>query len=64
MESMKKMWEDAAMSTGMNVRVWAVYDEEHAADRIKPKDEQVLDPHRRFFTGDRERRIFFRVEIV
>lgn len=62
--STKKMWEDAAMSTGMNVRVWAVYAEEDAADRIKPEDEQFLDPYGRFLTGDSERRMFFRVEIV
>jgi hypothetical protein len=65
-ETMKKMWEKAAMSAGIKVEVWTEYDEKDAAERAqgRKKKGEEWEKEERFFTGDRERRIFFRVEIV
>jgi ubiquinone/menaquinone biosynthesis C-methylase UbiE len=58
-ETMQEMWEKVAQSVGMKVQVWTGYDEKDAskrADEVEKGD--------RFFNGDRERRIFFRVRII
>jgi hypothetical protein len=63
---MKDMWEKVAKSAGMKVQVWAEYDEKDAAERAQGRKEkgEEWEKSERFFTGDKERRLFFRVEIV
>jgi SAM-dependent methyltransferase len=65
-DTMKEMWEKVAKSTGMKVQVWTEYDEKDAAERAedrKAKGEEWKKSER-FFTGDGERRIFFRVKVI
>jgi hypothetical protein len=65
-ETMKEMWEKAAMSAGRRVQVWAEYDEEDASERAKGQNQKDMERELsgRFFTGDGERRIFFKVELA
>lgn len=56
-ETLKATWEKAASAAGAKVSIWTDYDEDDAKRRAEGKEE-------RFFAGDRERRIFFRVELV
>jgi hypothetical protein len=48
------------------VKLWTEYDEEEAEQRAKGIREkgEGWEKQERFFTGDRERRIFFKVERV
>jgi hypothetical protein len=65
-DTMKDMWEKAAKAVGFEVKVWTEYDEEEAEQRAKGIREkgEGWEKQERFFTGDRERRIFFKVERV
>jgi hypothetical protein len=65
-ETMKEMWERVARSAGMEVQVWTAYDEQDAAERARGREAkgEEWEKSERFFIGDGERRIFFRVEIV
>jgi hypothetical protein len=65
-DTMKEMWERVARSAGTKVEVWAEYDNEEAAQRARGREEKGEDWEKgeRYFVGERERRIFFRVEIV
>jgi hypothetical protein len=65
-ETMKEMWEKAATPAGRRVQVWAEYDEENTSERAKGQNQKDMEGELsgRFFTGDGERRIFFKVELV
>jgi hypothetical protein len=65
-ESMKEMWERIAKGVGIKVNVWTDYDEKDAAERAEGRKNKGEEwgKSERFFSGDNERRIFFRVEIV
>ncbi|PVI02563.1 hypothetical protein DM02DRAFT_522580 [Periconia macrospinosa] len=65
-DTMKDLWESAAKAVGIEVKVWTEYDEAEAEERAKGRKEKGEDWEKkeRFFTGDRERRIFFRVERI
>lgn len=65
-ETTKDMWEKAAKALDVKVDVWTEYDEDEARQRAEGRREkgEEWEKEQRFFTGDRERRIFFRVEIV
>jgi hypothetical protein len=64
--TMKDMWERVARSAGIKVDIWADYDEKDAAERTQGRKEkgEGWEKRERFFVGERERRIFFRVELV
>jgi hypothetical protein len=65
-ETMKEMWEKVAKSAGIKVQVWTEYDEKDAVERAegRKKKGEEWEKSERFFTGDKQRRILFRVEIV
>lgn len=65
-ESMKTLFEDAARDLEIKVRVWTEYDEDEERERSKGRVEKGDEWERqeRFFAGSKERRIFFRVEII
>ncbi|KAF2197441.1 hypothetical protein GQ43DRAFT_204195 [Delitschia confertaspora ATCC 74209] len=64
-ETMVEMWKEAANSVGLDVEIWAEYDEEEARQRANGRREkgEGWEKRERFFTGDKERRIFFRVVV-
>lgn len=64
--SLKTLFETAAKAVGVEVAVWTEYDEAEAKERAEGRNEkgEEWEKTERFFTGNRERRIFFRVEIV
>jgi hypothetical protein len=65
-ETMKEMWEKVVRSAYIKVQIWTEYDEKDAAERAegrKSKSEE-WEKSERVFTGDKERRMFFRIEIV
>lgn len=64
--SLKTLFETTAEAVGLEVAVWTEYDEAEATERAKGRKEKGEEWERteRFLTGDREKRIFFRVEIV
>jgi len=65
-ETMKEMWEKVAKSAGIKVQVWTEYDEKEAAERAegRKKKGKEWEKNERFFAGEKERRIFFSVEII
>lgn len=65
-ETLKEMWETAAKAEGFSVNVWTEYDEDEARKRAAGRKErgEEWEKKERFFVGERERRIFFRVEII
>lgn len=62
-DTMKEMWERAAKAVGATVKVWTGYDEAEAEERARGRKEkgESWEKEERFFTGERERRIFFKV---
>jgi hypothetical protein len=65
-ETMKDMWERAAEAVGVKVVVWTGYDEKEARQRVEGRKQkgEEWEKQERFFAGDKERRIFFRVQTV
>lgn len=65
-ETLIDLFENAAKAAGLQVRVWADYDEDEARERARGRADkgEEWETKERFFAGDKERRIFFRVEIV
>jgi hypothetical protein len=65
-DTMKDMWEKAAEALGFEVNVWTGYDEAEAEERAKGRKErgEGWEKQERFFVGESERRIFFRVKRV
>lgn len=63
---MKVMFEKAAKAAGLDVSVWAEYDEDEARERAEGRKEkgEEWEKKERFFAGDAERRIFFRVNVI
>jgi SAM-dependent methyltransferase len=65
-ETLHDMWMKAADSAGVSVQIWADYDEQDAAERVARRLEEgeEWEKRERVFTGDGERRIFFKVELL
>ncbi len=63
-ETLMSMWERAALETGLRVNVWTAYDEDHVRQRNAAAMTGDNENQKQFFHGSRERRIFFRVEII
>ncbi|KAI1386458.1 uncharacterized protein F4822DRAFT_410117 [Hypoxylon trugodes] len=65
-DTMKELFEKAADAAGLKVNVWTEYDEDEARERAegrKAKGDE-WEKKERFFAGDKERRIFFRVDVL
>lgn len=64
--TLKTLFEQAAKAIGVEVAVWTEYDEAEAKERAEGRTQkgEEWEKTERFFAGNRERRIFFRVEIV
>ncbi|KAI1128659.1 hypothetical protein F5Y10DRAFT_264850 [Nemania abortiva] len=58
--------QNAAEALGIKVIVWTAYDEDEAKERAAGRMEkgEGWEKKERFFTGERERRIFFRIDYV
>jgi len=65
-ETLKALFEKAAKAAGIDVLVWAEYDDDEARERAAGRKEKGEDweKRERFFAGDKERRIFFRVDVI
>lgn len=65
-ETMNDMWERAAKAVGISLNVWSDYDADEARERAEGRKEkgEEWEKRERHFVGDRERKIFFRVETV
>ncbi|KAI0206434.1 hypothetical protein F4808DRAFT_407234 [Astrocystis sublimbata] len=65
-ETLKALFERATESAGINALVWTEYDEEEAKERVAGRKEKGEDweKRERFFAGNNERRIFFRVDVI
>ncbi|KAH6658760.1 hypothetical protein BKA67DRAFT_689797 [Truncatella angustata] len=65
-DTLKNLFEMAAKTIGLSVNVWTEYDENEARKRAEGRKEkgEEWEKKGRFFAGNKERRIFFRVEII
>ncbi|KAI1161954.1 hypothetical protein F5B18DRAFT_662703 [Nemania serpens] len=65
-ETLKTLFEKAAEAVGVDVVVWTEYDEDEAKERAAGRNEkgEGWEKKERFFVGENERRIFFRVDFV
>ncbi|KAF2867061.1 hypothetical protein BDV95DRAFT_631234 [Massariosphaeria phaeospora] len=65
-ETMSETWRRAADEVNVHVQVWTGYDEDEARHRADSRAEKGEEWERkeRFFVGERERRIFFHVDVV
>jgi hypothetical protein len=65
-ETLKAMFERAAKAVGIDVVVWAEYDEDDVRRRAAERKEngQEWERSNRVFAGEKERVIFFRVDVV
>ncbi|KAI2626749.1 hypothetical protein GGR54DRAFT_592098 [Hypoxylon sp. NC1633] len=65
-ETMKDLFEKATKVVGLTVNVWTEYDEDDVKRRAEGQKQtgEEWEQKARFFAGERERRIFFRVEVI
>ncbi|KAL7627942.1 hypothetical protein AAE478_002137 [Parahypoxylon ruwenzoriense] len=65
-ETMKDLFEKAAKAVGLEVNVWTEYDEDEARERAERRKEKGEEWEKKemFFPGEKERKIFFRVDVI